>query len=164
MAYPTGINFQPTTPLAGTQPINQASTTKAHSLGTRIRAADANYGEIECVYLAGVANTAAGDIVTYDQKAGTTTRGTAGGVKGPVAVAMAAIGAGSYGWYAVSGSVPVNSGTVAANTRAYGTATGGQIDDAVSATNAIDGMFIRSADAGGFATAQLDRPSINGNG
>lgn len=165
MAYPT-VNFTPTTPLAGTQPINQTSTTKQHALGTRIRAVDPTYGEGEFIYLAGVASTAAGDIVTYDQKAGTTVRGVHAGTgsNGPVAVAMAAAGAGSYGWYCISGSCPVKAGTVAANARTYMTGTAAQVDDAVVAGDAIDGMYIKAADSGGFATVQLDHPSVNGNG
>ena len=34
MAYPTTLNYQPTSPVAGLQPITVTSTTQAHPLGT----------------------------------------------------------------------------------------------------------------------------------
>ena len=166
MAYPTTISFLPISPDLGIQPIGSTSATQNHNLGHVVRAYDATYGEAEFIYLKGVASTAAGDLVAYDTKNATTVRAVHAGAtsKGPCAVAMSANVATQYGWYCISGSVPVNSGAVAAHSRPYLTATAGQIDDAVVAGDAIDGALIEEVDSGGFATVQLSRPSINGNG
>lgn len=162
MAYPS-VSFVPVSPEAGIQPIGSTSTTQNHTLGRICRGRDTTYGEAEFIYAKGVASTAAGDVVTIDTKAGTTTRGVAGG-RGIVGVAMSANVASQYGWYAIMGSVPVNSGTVAANKPAYLTSTAGQIDDAVASGDKVDGMVTTAADSGGFATCQLSCPAANGNG
>lgn len=150
----------------GHQPISDTNTTQQHPLGTALRAVDSTYGEGDFVYLAGVASTAVGDLVVFDQKAGTTTRAVAGS-RGPCAVAMSANVAGQYGWYQVNGSAVVKAGTVVANASAYVTATAGTIDDAVVAGDKVDGLRLKTADgtpSAGFAVAQLARPSLNGNG
>lgn len=157
----------------GWQPISDttaASTatnpTRQHPLGTIIRALDPVYGEGEFVYLAGVASTAVGDLVVYDQRAGTTTR-TVAGSRGPCAVAMSANLANQFGWYQVSGAAVVKSATAAANASVYVTATAGTVDDAVVATDKVDGARYKTADGtptAGFAVLQLSRPSLNGNG
>lgn len=148
------------------QAIADTSTTKEVPLGTVINATDPIYGEGEFIYLAGTASTAIGDLVAFDQYAGTTTR-AASASRGPAAVAMSANVASRYGWYHVRGSAVVKSATAAANARPYLTATAGTIDDAVSATNAIDGAIYKTADgtpSAGFAVVQIAFPSLNGNG
>lgn len=160
MAYPS-VNFQPTSSFMGLQPINVASTTQSHVLGTVIRARDVTYGEGQFIYLLGVASTAAGDAVCFNSKTGVTVRAVAGGPTsiGAVGIAMAATVAGQYGWYQISGSGPINAATTAANTQAFITATAGQIDD--TGSNAISGMTITAATSGGFATVQIDGPAVN---
>lgn len=162
MAYPTGIVFLPTSPVLGMQPINEASDTKRHELGTVVRATDITYGEGTFIYLVGVASTVAGDVVCYNSKTGGTVRAVAGGATsvGSVAVAMSACTASLYGWYALAGSVPVTAATVLADTQAYLTSTAGSVDDAASAT-AVIGLTFKAATSGGFATAQLAFPSID---
>lgn len=165
MAYPS-VSFRPTTPFAGLQPIAQASTTQMHPIGTIVRAQDTTYGEGEFIYLLGVASTAKGDVVCYRSDTGVTVRAVHGGATsvGSVAVAMSASVASNYGWYCISGSVPVNSGTVAANGQAYLTSTAGQVDDAVVSGDEIGGFLFKSADSSGFATGQLSRPALTGAG
>jgi hypothetical protein len=145
----------------GYQAIGEVSATQLHPLGTTIRARDVNYGEGEFIYLLGVASTAAGDAVCYNSKTGVTVRAVDGGGTsiGAFAVAMAAIGAGQYGWYQISGSGPINSATASANTQAYLSATDGQIDD--TGTTPIAGLTLTAAASGGFATVQMDRPSVS---
>lgn len=155
-----------TTPLAGFQGIAITDTTQNHTLGTVVTAADATYGAGEFVYLKGVASTAVGDVVIFDQKAGTTTRAVAGS-RGPVAVAMSANVASQYGWYQISGSAVVTCGTVAANAPLYVTATAGSVDDAVVSGDKIDGFVSKSANgtpSAGLLVAQIERPTLNGNG
>lgn len=136
-------------------------------LGTIRRGKDATLGEGEFVYLKGVVGTVFGDTVIYDQRAGTTTR-TVAGSRGPVAVALAPVVADRYGWYQVNGSAVVRTAAGAvANASVYVTATAGQVDDAVVATDKIDGARYKSASdipAAGYAVLQIDRPSLNGNG
>lgn len=148
------------------QGIYDTSTTQLAPLGTLITAQDPASGEGEFIYLKGVASTAAGDLVIYDQRAGTTTRAVAGS-RGPCAVAMGATVANTYGWYQVSGAAAVKSGAAVAGASVYVTATAGTVDDTVVATDKVDGARYKTADgtpSAGFAILQLSRPSLNGNG
>lgn len=140
---------------------------KTPAVGTIAQFSDPTYGTGEFIWLNGVASTAAGDLVIYDQYAGTTTRGVAGS-RGPAAVAMAATVASTQGWYQIAGSAVINcNAAVAANARVYLTATAGKVDDAVVAGDALDGARFKTADgtpASGQAVVQLDRPHLSGNG
>jgi len=163
MSYPT-VDFRPIGKTMGVQPINETSTTQKHPLGFKVDATDYTYGTGTFVYLKGVASTTAGDLVCYDQANGDTARAVAGGADstGACAVAMSANVASQYGWYQVFGAGPVKAATVAADTPLYLTSTAGQVDDAAT-SNKIDGITSRSATSGGFATCQLDYPSITGS-
>lgn len=153
------------TPLIGAQPIAVTDTTQNHALGTIVKAIDPTYGEGEFVYLAGVASTAVGSVVIFDQKAGTSTLATAGS-RGPVGVAMSANVASQYGWYQVSGSAVAKvAAAVAAGAPAYVTSTAGSIDDAVVAGDKIDGFVFKVLASGaGTTVAQIARPALDGNG
>ena len=155
--------YKITDPVVGFQPIAESSTTQRHNAGARVRAADPVYGEAEFFYAQGVALTAPGDLVAFDTTAKTTTRVILA-TKGPVGVAMSANLATQWGWYAIFGSVPVNSSAVVANASVYGTATPGVTDDAVVAGSLINGARYKSTDAGGRATVQLSYPSADGLG
>lgn len=150
----------------GVQAIAETSTTQQHPLGTRIRAVDETYGEGEFIYLKGLAATAVGDLVVYDQKAATTTRAVAGS-RGPAAVAMSANVANQYGWYQITGSAVQKAGVVAAGGNVYATATPGTVDDAVVVGDKVDGARFKTADgtpAAGQAVMEISRPSLNANG
>lgn len=149
----------------GLQPIHSTSTTQMHPLGMVVSAKDINYGEGEFIYLKGVASTEQGDLCAYDSKAATTVRSLIGGSgsSGPMGVAASANVASQYGWYQVSGATPVKAATASANTPAYMSATAGQVDDAISGGNLIDGLFIKAATSAGYATCQLERPSTSGD-
>lgn len=150
----------------GIQPIATTDTVKNHDLGKIVRAVDPTYGEGDFIYLKGVASTVVGDLVIFDQFAGTTTRAVAGS-RGPCGVAMSANVASQYGWYQISGSAVVKAATVAANGNVYVTATAGTVDDAVVSGDKADGARFKTADgtpSAGFAIVQLSRPSLNGNG
>jgi len=154
------------TALVGAQPIEVTETVQYHPLGTRVFAFDPVYGGGEFIYLKGVASTAVGNAVIYNQYAGTSTRAVAGS-RGPVGVAMSANVANQFGWYQVSGGAVVTTGTVAANAMAYVTATAGTLDDAVVSGDKIDGFNFKTANGTpgtGLAVAQICHPSLNGNG
>lgn len=152
--------------LVGASPVGSVDTVAAHPIGTVAKGLDPVYGEGEFVYLKGVASTAVGAVVIFDQYANTTTLATAGS-RGPVAVATAATVANTYGWYQISGSTAVKAATVVANGNVYATATAGTVDDAVVAGDKIDGMRFKTADgtpSAGFAVVQMARPSMSANG
>jgi hypothetical protein len=160
MAY--GITSQ----LVGAQAFATTSTVQQHPIGTRVKGYDPTYGEAEFIYLKGLASTAIGELIVYDEYANTTKRAVAGD-RGPCAVAMSANVAGQYGWYQVAGAAVVKSGTVAAAGSVYLTATPGTVDDAVVAGDKVDGARFKTADgtpSAGFAIVMLDRPALNGNG
>lgn len=159
--------YYPTTQQIGLPAIVVTDTVQAVPIGTRIRAVDPVYGEGEFIYLKGVASTIVGSVVVYDEYANTTTL-TVAGSRGPVAVSMSANIANQFGWYQIAGAAVVKvAAAVVANAATYLTATAGQIDDAVVATDKIDGMRFKTADgvpAAGFAVVAMDRASASGNG
>lgn len=168
MAYPTTLSFQHVSPQIGLQPIATTSTTQAHPLGTKVRAADSAYGEGEFIYLKGVASTAAGDFVLYDEKAATTTR-TVAASRGPMAIAMSANVASQYGWYQVFGAgvaSTASAGTGAANALLQVTSTAGQATVSGTSSVKIDGVVCKTAQDGpgsGFTGVVIDYPAANGN-
>src|SRR5436305_8454442 len=141
MAYPTNVAHKSTSTTLGAQSLTSSQTTQTAQSGSTARGVDALKGEAEFIYLAGVASTAAGDLVIYDQVAGTTTR-TVATSRGPVAVAMSANGAGAFGWYQIRGYAIVNTtaaGTGAANSLLAVTAVAGQATVSGAAGNTSDG-------------------------
>lgn len=131
------------------------STTLVHPLGTRARDADGN----EYVYLTGVASTAAGSWVSFDED-NITLLLTANAV-GRVGIAMAAIVASSYGWYQIYGKNTIAvTDTVAADKQLYIDGTAGRADDAVVSGDMIVGAISRSADTSNVATVELCYPFV----
>ena len=97
--------YQFITPRLNAQAIADTSTTKKHHLGEIQQAVDPTYGAGEFIYLTGVATTAVGHIVNYDDTYQTALDTSA--VTGPprgVAIAMSANVASQYGWYQISGN------------------------------------------------------------
>ena len=123
--------------LIGSQPIATTDTVQNHPLGTRVNAKDPTYGEGEFVYLLGLAATAVGTWVTFNQDDNTTALLAANAI-GPVAVAMSANVASQYGWYHVFGkAIGKALAAYADNGLVYATATAGSIDDAVVAGDRV---------------------------
>lgn len=173
MAFPTSTQFnvKPVDPQIGLQNFMDTSTTQAHPLGTLAVGEDKGtlaYGKMTCIYLKGVASTAAGDLVVYDRVAGTTTRSVAAS-RGPVAVALSANVASQYGWYAVVGDVPVSTtaaGTGAANALLAVTATPGQGTVSGAAGVKVDNAICKAAQGtptASFTQVTLGWPAANGN-
>tara|TARA_Y100001938_G_scaffold151177_1_gene246919 strand:+ start:9786 stop:10286 length:501 start_codon:yes stop_codon:yes gene_type:complete len=147
----------------GAQPITDVSTTKNHQLGTIVKASDTgddDRGDGEFIYLQGVASTVAGDAVLYNADDYSTTRVTADGI-GPIAIAMAATVASTYGWYQIQGkgSVQVSAG-FPDNANCYLTDTAGEIDDEDDDGDFVSGMKGASAVSGGVADMELSRPFV----
>jgi hypothetical protein len=85
-------------------------TAKMVPLGTIRDFYDPTYGMGEFIYLAGVASTVAGDLVSYNTSSFTTTRAAAGaGIPWALAVATAATDATTeWGWYQIGGLAIAN--------------------------------------------------------
>lgn len=159
--------FVPINNSVGWQAIATTSTTKKHPLGTIILAYDSastNYGTGEFIYLLGVASTAVGSWVVYNQDDNSTALLAANAI-GPVAVAMSANVASQYGWYQISGKAvgKVLAGFVD-NANVYGTATAGSVDDAVVAGDRVQNCKGASAidtPSTGLAEFEIQRPFVN---
>ena len=164
--------FSITTPEIGYPPITDTGTTQKLPIGTLVNAGSSGtagtnvYGEASFVYLKGVANTAAGDLVFYDQYIGTTGRaGTA--IIGDVAVAMSANVANQYGWYAVRGVVPITASASTAGLAVQVSASVGTVTSAAGSTGdtLVTGAVFLSGTgtpAAGQAIVQLKAPFVPG--
>jgi hypothetical protein len=127
---------------------------KVQPLGTTYEDADGNV----FIFLNGVADTAVGSWVSYDEAHVTAL--LVANAKGRVAVAKAATVANKYGWYQIYGKnteAKVLAG-FADNGLIYSTATAGSIDDAVVAGDLVVGAIGRSAISSGAATVELNYP------
>ena len=148
----------------GFQPIANTETTRKHVLGTRVLAIDPTYGEGEFIYLAGVASTVVGSVVTYNPDDHTTALLVANAI-GPVAVAMSINVASQYGWYQIYGkAVGKVLAAFADNANCYGTATAGSIDDAVVAGDRVQNCKGASAidtPSTGLAELEIWYPFVN---
>jgi len=148
-------------PIVGSQPITEVSTVQKHPLGTIVIAADPVYGNGEFIYLKGLASVALGTWVTFNMDDGSVALLAANAI-GPVAVAMAATVASTYGWYQLSGkAVGLCAAAFADNGLVYATATAGTIDDAVVAGDRVKNALGASAigtPAAGQAEFEIQRP------
>lgn len=151
------MNFVPIDVIVGFSSIHDTGTTQLHDIGTRCRAKDmgpASLGEAEFIYLKGVANTAAGSVVTYDQVQGITQLLVDDGTPeaGPLAVAMSACVASKFGWYCVRGQVPVLTADGAINTPGMINATAGSLKTSGEATTDLVGGTAFTSTFGPAAT------------
>jgi hypothetical protein len=111
------------------------------------------------IYLLGVASTGAGSWVTFDNAYATALL-TANAI-GPVAIAMAATVASTYGWYMVRGICTIaKTDTVAASKALYIDATDGRADDANVAGDMIVGALSLTADTTNVATVWISNPYV----
>jgi hypothetical protein len=148
------------------QAFGDTSTKKIYELGTIFRGKDPSLGGGEFIYLLGVANTVVGSVVTWAVASHQTTLAPIGtSLPRPIAFAMAANGAGSYGWYQISGMA--TAAKAAATTFAAGAAVGVAAIGLVAASGAtqeISGAIAAEAATNGPTTVLLhvDRPRMQG--
>lgn len=137
-------------PIAHHADTSTVDTTQRVPLGTRARDKNGN----EYIYMLGVASTAAGSWVTFDE-AWTTTLLAANAI-GPVAVAMAATVASTYGWYCVYGSCSAELAANCADNARIGRETAdGRAGDGRAAGDEIYGAISRGATAGAAAVTAV---------
>jgi hypothetical protein len=143
-------NWQSTESFAVPQAIDETSTVKRNPIGMVVSARDIStqpasgtgtqgnatgYGQF--IYLVATAAQAAGDAVVYELPDSTDLNGkttqidtdVAASLKGSVAIAMAAFGAGEFGWYQIYGNAIINNGSHAgaADVPLYASATAGAL-------------------------------------
>jgi len=136
---------------------------KMHELGTRSFDKNGN----EYIYLQGVASTAAGSWVVFDEAHLTTLTTTS--VVGRIAIAMAAIVANRYGWYLIYGTHPTAKvkTAFADNGVIYMSSTAGTVDDTDVAGDLVLGAIGRSAGNQGTpatasaAVVEISYPHVN---
>jgi len=141
----------------------QVHAKQKFGLGKRVRDSKGN----EFIYLKGVASTVVGSVVTYGLTASSAfqTALSVTGAKGPVAVAMAATVASTFGWYQIYGAATANfNGAAVAGAKLYSAGTG-LCDDAVVAGDQIVGAIVAATVAGaGLGSVYLQYPSMQGLG
>lgn len=115
----------------------------------------------EYIFLKGVASTAVGSWVTFDE-AGVTALLAADAI-GPVAIAQGAVDATTKGgWYLIFGTCSAKVATgFADNGNIYATATAGTADDAIVAGDRVKNAIGRSAISSGLATVQVWYPYMD---
>lgn len=158
-----GISLGPTPTVSPTPPAY---------LGQQVRAFDPTFGEGEFILLLGVAGTAIGAVVIYDsQTYQTTLAPSTATLARPVAIAMSANLAATFGWYQISGSATVLKQTnhqIAANLAVGISSSAGKI---VASSSAGAGKEIQSARKTTTGTASsasttcvivINRPSMQG--
>lgn len=128
----------------GAQPIATTDTVQKHPLGTIVKGWDPTYGEGEFIYLLGVGSTEVGSLVTYNATTYQTALITVSNGKNkglPVAVAMSANVASSYGWYQIAGNAVIKKTGVAVTPQVpvFISATSGRIKVLASAGQQILG-------------------------
>ena len=146
-----------------------AIPTPPNTLGQVVRAFDPTYGEGEFIMLVGVAGTVVGSLVTYNA----TTYQTAlspntANLAQPVAVAMSANLAASFGWYQIGGLAVIKKTAVAVNAgvSVFQSATTGRIMPTAASGKAILGA--KSANLATVASTvstvivSINRPHLQG--
>lgn len=144
------------------QAVDEVSSTQKMPLGTIVKMKHATSGVGEFIYLKGVASTVAGSWVTYNADDWSTAL-LAANAKGPVAVAMAALVANTYGWYQISGKASAAAADVADNADVFIDTAAGVCDDAEVEGDRVKGARWASADDTdtNLADVELARPWVD---
>ena len=168
-------NWQSTESFAVPQAIDEASTVKRNPIGMVVSARDIStqpasgtgtqgnatgYGQF--IYLVATAAQTAGDAVVYELpdstdlngKTSLMNTGVGATLKGSVAIAMAAFGAGEFGWYQIYGNAIINNAAHA-----------GLPDVVLYACNTAGSLTSTATDSAGILTSfvLLAKGQIPGN-
>jgi hypothetical protein len=151
--------------LAATGALTEVSSVARNAVGLVVAGVDDFGNFAEYIYLKGVASTIAGSVVTYDHAGATLLLIV--NQSGPVAVALAATVASTYGWYAITGThlvdVVANSAACVAGGKNPGReTTDGKVGDGRAAGDEIANFFQRVATTtAALAYCQISRPYVN---
>jgi hypothetical protein len=141
--------------------------TPPNVLGKIVRADDPTFGEGEFIMLVGVASTVVGSLVSYNATTYQTTLvPNTGNQACPVAVAMSANLAGTFGWYQIAGNAVIKKTAVAVTPQVtvFLSATAGRIKVLASADLQV--VAARSANLTTIAagtstvTVTINRPHL----
>jgi hypothetical protein len=121
----------------------------------------------EYVYLKGLAATAAGSWVVYDELYQTSLLTTTAnsGIPGPVAVSLGAVLAVNFGWYVIRHSFVFGlciSDTFVDDSAVFATATAGSVDDDSAAATQVTGAWSRTAGTTTSTNFQIMHPIFQG--
>lgn len=148
----------------GQSRLDSVDTTEKVPVGTIVRGWDPDYGAGEFIYLKGLAAVGRGSWVTYNIDDGSVALLAANAI-GPVAVAMAATVASTWGWYQIQGkAVGKAAALFADNANVYATGTAGTVDDAVVAGDRVKrakGASAVDTPSTGLAEFEIDRPFMD---
>jgi hypothetical protein len=145
--------------------LTDIDTVARNTVLTTVEGYDDFGGYAEFIYLKGVASTIAGSVVTFDHLGATTL--IVVNASGPVAVALAATVASTWGWYAVVGTVladvVANSAAAVAGGKNPGReTTDGKVGDGRAAGDEINNFFQRVATTtAALAYCQIGHPYVN---
>lgn len=147
----------------GSQPIAETSTTQKHPLGLIVKAVnDSDNSEGEFIYLTGVASTAAGYVVEYNDSFQTSLATVQLAVPEPFAVAMSANVGSQYGWYQISGLASVAKASATAFSAASGIGAASGLAIVVASGLIVNGAVAAAAASGASAVTTvsvvLNRP------
>jgi len=137
-------------------------------LGQVERAFDPTYGAGEFILLVGVASTTVGSLVTYDGTTyQTTLAATTANQARPVAVAMSANTAGSFGWYQIEGTAVCAKSTSSnfAATVAVGVKSTGKVGATGSGKEILGARTANAATVASATTTVnvvMNRPHLQG--
>lgn len=149
----------------GIPQIDEVGTTlsTAVALGEIVKAKSETYNSGEFIYLKGAADVAEGSWVTYNLDDGSVTLLAANAI-GPVAVAMAATVADTYGFYQIQGkAVGKCLASFADNANVYCTSTAGSVDDSAVAGDLVfnaKGASAIGTPSSGLAEFEIARPFV----
>ena len=141
--------------IISSQALASTSTVQHEVVGSRVFD---NLGN-QYIYLLGLAATAAGTWVTFNESYATAL--LTGDAIGPVAISMTANIGSQWGYYQISGinTIAVTD-TIAADKQLYIDGTDGRADDADVAGDTIIGAISQTADTSNVATVWINHPFV----
>lgn len=152
--------------------IVSASTTPVVPVGTERQAVDSVLGEGTFKYLAGCTSAAVGIMVTWKQalsgQASSAATANTANQGRPLAVAMATVPAGTYGWFQVTGSAVIKKTAVkiTPSAKIFQSATAGRLFGVATTgkqiLNAIATPSATVASATSTVVVQINRPFLQG--
>lgn len=142
--------------------LTDVDTAKRNALGTVCRDEAGN----QYIYLQGIGSTVIGSAASYGLAAGPyVTALTVTGVRGPIAIALAAVLASQFGWYQIGGLASALFNGAAVTGAMVFSASTGKVDDAVVSGDRIDGCIVAATVSGaGLGSVWLQNPAMNNGG
>lgn len=136
-------------------------TVARNQVGLRMYGKDSTGNSAEYIYLAGVASTIQGSVVTFDEAGATTL--VAANAKGPVAVATGITVASTWGWYGIQGTFLTDVVANCADNATLGReTTDGKVGDGRAAGDQIANAFSRAAtSSAAVILCQFDHPFVD---